>query len=494
MRIATRVAIGSTLVLLLVGAVVASQRATIARLAAGQRDFGAAELPRITAAFDLLQTRSRLEEYVRKYYVTRDPAYARAAAESAAEVDEVLRRLRSFEAEGPQQVPIRRATMAWRRFPLAGVAPDAAAETLAALAPGDLLAELSEPLEVIRREVTSLLQLAQAAIVREVADATAAAERAQQLSSTAFSAVAILSLLVIVVTVQSINRPLKRLMAATRAVEEGELDHRIDVRSRTELGDLGERFNRMLDRLAEVDRLKRDFVSNVSHEIKTPLVAMEETTRLLLEEVPGPLTDGQRRMLELSLDGQRRLAGMISDLLELSRADAGVMDYHFAPARLEAVVAAAVEAFAPPAADAGVELRLDTAADLPTVVCDRDRITQVIHNLLTNAIRFSPRDGAIDLLVAAGEDGETVAVTVADQGPGVPEPEREAVFDRFRQVGGRRGSANVGLGLAICQEIVAAHGGAIAVTGGAGGGARFRFELPLEPPEDPGTRSAEEES
>ena len=186
---------------------------------------------------------------------------------------------------------------------------------------------------------------------------------------------------------------------------------------------------------------------------------------------------------------------MISDLLDLSRMEAGVLDYSFASGDLASAVREAVAEFEQAARARGVRLVVDQDHELPPVLFDRDRVVQVVQNLLSNALRFSPPDEQVEVGVRDGGDGG-VRIEVADHGPGVPASERERIFDRFHQLpgSGAGSGASVGLGLTICRQIVAAHDGALRVEDATGGGARFVVELPRDQgraPRGPDGRGAE---
>jgi two-component sensor histidine kinase len=235
--------------------------------------------------------------------------------------------------------------------------------------------------------------------------------------------------------------------------------------------------------------MKREFVSNVSHDLKTPLTSMQEAAQAVLDQLPGPLNDQQRRLLQLSLDSGQRLSSMIGKLLELSRLESGVGP----EPRLELVDLARVARGA--VQRAGVSSRsvlvvLDEPAESLHVRADADGIARVLDNLLENAIRFSPDGGAVRIHI--GARGGAAVLTVADEGPGIPEPERERVFERFYQTADGRAarSHGVGLGLAICRHIVTSHHGSISIEGNTPGGTIVKVQLPLptesrtSPPDD----------
>ena len=167
-----------------------------------------------------------------------------------------------------------------------------------------------------------------------------------------FAAIALLSSgLVSFFIVQSISRPLKQLTQGTRTIAEGKFFYRLDTTRHDEFAQLAKDFNTMTLRLDELDQMKKDFVSHVSHELKAPLASMQETIRLLLEQIPGPLNDKQRRLLELNLASGRRLSTMIGNLLDLSRFEAGVVQYELKSNDLIALVRTAAADLEPHAGE-----------------------------------------------------------------------------------------------------------------------------------------------
>lgn len=490
MKISTRVGLGLGVVFLLSAGVLAWQWNMITRLADAQRDIAEVKLPATEAALGLLETCGLLEEHVRKFEVTRDPAYGAAARIQALELDKGISRLAELEEAGTGVAGLEALVSAWSSSSLFELEEaDVSAGGSSPWGTTTNLSPVRREIEGLRRDVRRVLDGTRRDTSTSVAGAASSTVRAQNVSGAALFLVLVLCAAVILVTIHSIRRPLRRLLEATHAVAAGRLDHRVESSSGTELAELARRFNSMAERLAEVDRAKREFFSNVSHEIKTPLAAMQESTRLLLDEVPGELSDKQRRLIGLQAQCQDRLQRMIGDLLDLSRMDAGVFRYQFAELNLGVVVSEAVDVLEVSAAKRGVRLlrRLDGVER--DVRCDPHRLGQVVHNVVENALRHSPEGGVVTVALECPRPSRdrdaTARVTVSDQGPGVPDEHKTKVFERFHQVpttGSAAAPKSVGLGLTICNRIVAAHGGSIWVEDCPDGGAAFVFELPIGGP------------
>jgi signal transduction histidine kinase len=231
-------------------------------------------------------------------------------------------------------------------------------------------------------------------------------------------------------------------------------------------------------RLRELDQLKSDFLGNVSHELRTPLAAVKGYVDNLLDGVAGSLTDKSRHYLVRVRDNADRLARMVSDLLDLTRIEAGKIELLPQALPLGDVVSDALEGLRPVATERGVHLIVDVPP-CPPVWADPDKVHQVLTNLLTNAIKFSSRGGHVTVS-ARPEAGGLARLAVEDSGPGIPPMERERVFDKFYQVGRLEGERppGTGLGLTITRHLVELHGGRIWVEDATGGGAAFVVLLP----------------
>jgi two-component system, NtrC family, sensor histidine kinase KinB len=229
-------------------------------------------------------------------------------------------------------------------------------------------------------------------------------------------------------------------------------------------------------RLMRFDELKNDLVATVAHEFRTPLTSLRMAIHLCAEEVVGPLTEKQADLIGAARDECERLQGIVDDLLNLSRIQAGRLELLVERLPAAAILSAAAEAQRPAAEAAGITLAVDELPEGLVVQADRERVGLVLSNLLANAVRHTPRGGSIALRSAAR--GRRVRFEVSDTGEGVPAEHQERIFEKFYRVPGARAGA-VGLGLYLAREIVQAHGGEMGVESAPGRGSTFWFTLPL---------------
>ena len=216
------------------------------------------------------------------------------------------------------------------------------------------------------------------------------------------------------------------------------------------------------DRFEELDRLKRYFVANVSHDLKTPIASLQSANDVLLEELPGPLTDRQRRLLTIGQESGRRLSSMVGKLLDLSRLESRLVSVPV-PVDMRSIARAAVERANDGhfAMTCGVKVALECGNERVLVLGDADNFDRLLDNLIENAMKFSPRAATVRVRVILSEAKDLAEVTVADCGPGIADADKRRVFERFHQTPAGRAvlSRGVGLGLAICRHIVQEAGG-----------------------------------
>ncbi|MGI8916906.1 MAG: sensor histidine kinase [Chloroflexota bacterium] len=285
---------------------------------------------------------------------------------------------------------------------------------------------------------------------------------------------------------RSITDPIQELRRAVGRIAAGDLTQRVRVRSQDEVGGLAADINRMAGRLeADVNELRRqealrrDLIANVSHDLATPLTGIQGFTEALMDGMVG--SDAERRELYGNIYREvHRLRRLVGDLQDLSSLENGMGHVQPQSLRLGELLEEALTVEHVEAAERGVTLIRAIPADLPLVLADGGRITQVLLNLLDNALRFTPSGGTITLSARPVETD--VEVTVADSGAGIPAEELPHIFERFYRVDRSRSreTGGGGLGLAIVKAIVQAHGGHIAASSVIGEGTQMRFTLPQQ--------------
>jgi signal transduction histidine kinase len=496
MRLAARLTLGSALATTLFAAGLATQTVILRQLARSSSDVAAVKLRASTAAVELLADLDHLEANARRFYVTRDPAYAGLVCDGRDRLAGRLDELAALHLDGSSEEALGAVIATWKAFRLSGVARPAMADELGGLDEGRLVEQVAQPLDRLHQGTLRLVVAIRRGIEADAVASVAASAASERLALAVALAATLVSAGILFLTIRTLRRRLDALTQGARAVAEGEFAYQLDAGGGDEFSEVAADFNLMVTRLGALDAMKHDFVSNVSHELRTPLVAMQETTRLLLEEVPGPLTGKQRRLLELNLGSAVRLGAMISNLLDLSRVQAGAPGSVMVARDLAEVIHAVVAELGPLQRERGIRITVKASSGV-VVACDPVRIAQVVSNLIDNALKFSPPGEEVvvelgtgsdlfpvDRATAAGGPGGAgsaglAVLRVTDHGPGIPPEHRTAVFERFRQLERTPRRGGVGLGLAISRKIVEAHGGTIWVEDGPTGGSAFVVALPL---------------
>jgi signal transduction histidine kinase len=277
------------------------------------------------------------------------------------------------------------------------------------------------------------------------------------------------------VLAHGMTAPLREMTAAARAMARGDYTRRVRATSRDEVGQLAFAFNQMAADLASADQQRRELIANVSHELRTPISALQA----VLENIVDGVAAADPVTLRTALTQTQRLGRLVTELLDLSRIDAGVLPLdreEFAVAELLDDVVAEAEVAA---AATGRKVSFFAAVHPGGAIgyADRERLYQVVVNLLDNAARHSPPGGSIMVTARAALEG-VLTIEVVDEGPGIPVEDRRRVFERFTR-GVRATGGGTGLGLAIAQWVVELHGGTIAVVDAPAGGCRIRVTLPV---------------
>ncbi len=297
-------------------------------------------------------------------------------------------------------------------------------------------------------------------------------------------------------------RPLKRLLVGIRRVETGDLEYRLKDAGRSEVATAARAFDRMAESLEanvaelaekkkveEVSELKSRFISMVSHDLKTPLASIRGAAENVLEELAGPVSERQRTYLEMILKSSDNLQRMISNLLDLSRIESGHMPLDIETLDMRHEAEHVLRFMQPLLEEKGIETRIAFDARNTMISADRTRLWQILNNVLSNAVRYSPCGGKIDILIedpsGTGTDGRRMLrTTIVDEGPGITEDEEPRIFEPFfTRPSESPGAQGAGLGLAIVKQLVELHGGEVEMRRSERGGARLSFTMPAKRPE-----------
>lgn len=282
----------------------------------------------------------------------------------------------------------------------------------------------------------------------------------------------------------SILRPLRQLQNHIKQIGQGRFGTPLQITAPTELRDLVDTVNWMGKKLQELDDMKAEFLAHVSHELRTPMASIQEGTHLLLDEIPGPLQAEQRTTLRIMADSSRRLINLISTILDLSKMEAGMMEYRIVPTDLKRIADISINKMRLLADSKHVQLLVEDPGGRMWVKADAPRIEQVLDNLLSNALKFSPEGGIVKVQMTPDSQAGILEVAVTDAGPGIAAEDLPHIFERFYQgrFKAKHASAGSGLGLALVKRVVEAHGGRIWIESEVGKGTTVRFILRLTKP------------
>jgi two-component system sensor histidine kinase BaeS len=316
-----------------------------------------------------------------------------------------------------------------------------------------------------------------------MADATTSIRRAQWLSAISLALAVLLAIWIAIRLTRWITRPVEDLERGMGAVSEGNFDHQLQVAPsrHDEFGRLAASFREMADRLKALDRLRAEFISVASHELKTPINVIVGYLQLIQEGVYGELTPKQREITRTLETQARALSRLVKQLLDVTRFEAGGGRIDPRPMKLRQFMDDLENAFHVLAVQRGVRFIVSRHDGLPEQVgWDHDRMSEVLGNLLSNAFKFTERGGEVELAAEPAEDG--VVMHVRDTGAGIPPEQLPHIFEKFYQANNQPAASQEGsgLGLAIAREIVRAHGGDLSVESAVGVGTTFTIVMPLQ--------------
>ena len=312
---------------------------------------------------------------------------------------------------------------------------------------------------------------------RSLPEIEASLKEMYQISVISLFFVSLLGLIVSYVTAKYVALPLMRMNRAAKVIANGNFEERVDVTSSDELGELAQSFNHMAESLQTHEKVQKDFIANISHDLRSPLTSMQGFLTAMLDGTIPP--EKRERYLKIVLEETERLSRMTQSIVELSRAQSSAILLDESDFELNELIRWNIEMLEPQLEEKNVQIHGIYEAEQTMVHGDRDKISRVLQNLLGNAAKFSPQNGVIE--VETTLDKKKVLVSVKDQGPGISEEDQKYVFDRFFKTDTTRNmdKTGSGIGLAIVRAFLQAHGETIMVKSEKGKGATFVFSLKL---------------
>lgn len=437
---------------------------------------------------------AELDRVTRSYVITADPEFRTVIVERIARSRTLLARIddAGYETVATDAtLAVDSLASALRRVEASVVAGDDAAAANGFGVVEGRLGRVRRSLDPIAREIDR----------RSDAEVVRAQRATTRVAWTTLIAALVAVAVAVVVGTRSTNAltsPLRRLGRATARVAAGEFSApaTLPYDRRDEIGDLSRSFRSMTGRLAELDRVRAEFLSMTSHDLKTPISVIHSYAEVLAHGTFGEVTKRQSGVLRTIQDQTRLLTDAVNELVQIGRVEAGGFRIETAAVDARAFFDAIRRAFDGLARQQGIDLVVEVADDVPeTVMLDPVRLrNEVLGNLLSNAFKFTPADGRIDVRVARAHD--RLHIRISDTGPGIPPDHLPHIFDAYYQASSDTAEKGTGLGLAIARRIVQAHGGTIAASSETGRGTAFRIDLPIGASVEtgragPGVRAAE---
>ncbi len=299
------------------------------------------------------------------------------------------------------------------------------------------------------------------------------------------------SIVLAILVTRSVVRPMQHVAQAAQKIAAGDYNQVVPVEGSREVKEMASNFNQMTQQVRSTQQVQRDFLANVSHELKTPLTSIQGFAQAIQDGAAGDSTS-IRKSATIIFDEATRMNRMVGELLDLARIETGQIVMRHESVQLDQLLQNVIERLALRAQEGGVVLYADITTGLPAIVGDGDRLAQVFSNLIDNALKHTPSGGKVTVAarmlsgssaVKRGKPLSGVEITVADTGAGIPPEDLSRIFERFYQVDKSRvksKTGSLGLGLAIVKEIVTAHGGTIHAESIVGLGTKFVVWLPVE--------------
>lgn len=330
-----------------------------------------------------------------------------------------------------------------------------------------IISEIEKLKTTIRQNATSKIK-----ILHEIS------MKLRQMGTVMAGAFIIIGILVSLFINRSITTPISLLKKKTKEIGQGNFQGNLNLSSPPELAELAGAFNLMCNKLNELDKMKSDFFSFITHELRTPLSSIKMGMDLLRDGTEGPVTEGQKELLTVIEKESYRLIGLVNSLLDLSKMEAGMMSFHLQPQPIAPLIDQTIKELGPLVDSKKIILEIMVKEGLPIVKIDSERILQALRNIISNAVKFTPEGGRVKVSARSADHG--VEVSIADTGPGIPKENLITIFEKFQQAITDRklSTQGTGLGLAIAKQIITHHGGKIWAESQLGHGSTFIFFLP----------------
>lgn len=288
----------------------------------------------------------------------------------------------------------------------------------------------------------------------------------------------LLTALVSLVTSRKMTEPLMDMNRAAKEIAGGNFEKRVEITSKDEMGQLAESFNHMAESLENIEKSRRAFIANVSHDLRSPLTSIQGFLTAMLDGTIPP--EKQERYLRIVLEESQRLSRLAEGIVDMSRAQDSKIVLEMTSFDLNEVIRENSAVLEPQLQEKGLSVEVSFAAKETMVYADQDKISRVLHNLMSNAIKFSRENGTIEIETTFSGKNK-VLVSIRDHGAGISEDDQKYIFDRFYKVDATRNKdkTGTGLGLSIVREFIQAHGETVAVKSKLGEGSTFLFTLKL---------------
>jgi signal transduction histidine kinase len=478
MRLRSKIFVASALVIVVMACVSAVSLGAVGRLASENREITSRAIPALSLTASAREAIPNLLGLEARAVVLGDPRYATAWTTLATSVAEDLERLTTYAQGEPEAVHLREATAAFEEY------RRIVAQEHALLRRGnrgdrarasDLTDTGARVLsEQFRTSLDGLLTATHTRILAAQAEGARLEARTWTAVLIALGMAVGLALVGTAIVARRITRSLELLSSATTEVAASAFREPIAVESRDEIGALACSFNAMANELRQVEEMKQAFFAALSHELRSPLTSIRGAVELLQAGASDSLSEKQERLTKIIGLSAERLLGLTNEILELSRFRAGLVELDRKPLDLAGLVDRVVEELHPQAEEAGVELKWEHYGSHFAYLGDEGRLYQLVVNLGTNALRFTPRGGRV--VVRIIETSPEFEIQVEDTGVGIPAEALPTIFDPYRQAHHDRGGT--GLGLAIVRGVANAHGGRVTAESREGKGSRFTVLLP----------------